>query len=356
MLSSFMTFNLIDIQIFNRLLLFKYFTGCWLTAIILLLSLLSFDASTDEYNHHAIIVSSYHESFEAERNMIQPLKSTLLTNTTTQTFYLNSKRLTSNLVQESSKAILKKIKSIAPDIVFLCDDNAIKLLINELLLQQQKVVILGVNENPRHYVSNQFFPFLHGVLERPLYLRAILELDEFYPNATKVTILMDNTVTSNIIKNQLFTDNTVQHDGITIGYKQVATFQQLKVFINQINNQPDHQLFVTTLFNLTDIENAENITYNSVLNWLNIHYKKPLFSFWKTKVREHRILAAYGPSEEEQGKAAAIMGNDILLGKKMAFHFVTPQNGLLHISQKQLDKFDLKMPNMYLSTETTNYK
>lgn len=356
MLNSSTTTNMINLQVINRLLFLKYFTGCGLTAIILLFSLFSADATSEEYNYRVIIVSSYHESFEAERNMIKPLKLALLAKTKTQTFYLDSKRLTSNLVQENSKVLLKTIKSIAPDIVFLCDDNAIKLLIKELLLQQQKVVILGVNANPRQYVSIQLFPVLKGVLERPLYFRAILELKKFYPHATKVTILMDNTVTSNIIRKKLFADKTVHHDGITVDYKQVATFQQLKTFINQINNQPDHQLFVTTLFNLTDPKNAEKKSYDSVLNWLNRHYQKPLFSFWKTKVREHLILAAYGPSEEEQGRAAASMGNDILLGKKVAYQFVTPQNGLLYISQKQLDKFDLKIPTIYISPELTIYR
>jgi len=347
---------MINRQVFNRLLSLKYFIGGGLTAFILLLSLFSLGVRSDEYNYRVLIVSSYHESFEAERNMIKPLKLALLANTNTQTFYLDSKRLASNLVQDNSKTLLKTIQSLAPDIVFLCDDNAIKLLSKALLLQQQKVVILGVNENPREYVNSQQFPLLQGVLERPLYLRAILALEQFYPSVTKVTILMDNTATSNIIKKHVFADEVVLHGRITVDYKQVASFQQLKAFIHKINNQPDHQLFVTTLFNLTDDKSAEPPSYDTVLSWLNMHYQKPIFSFWKTKVKEHLILAAYGPSEEEQGRAAANMGNDILRGKKMTYQFVTPKNGLLYISQKQLHKFDLKIPTIYKSSEATVYK
>ncbi len=320
----------------------------WFSIIILLFSWSSFDAFSAEYDYKILIVSSYHQSFEAERGMIESLNSSLLAKSKIQTMYLDSKQLPIKQVQKKAERLLTEIKNIVPDLIYLCDDNAIKFLAESLLLQQKKVVILGVNENPRNYVNSELMPFLQGVLERPLYIRAVLALKQFYPNATKVTILMDNTVTSNIIKKQIFSGEKTQRGQITIDYKQVASFKELKTFIQQVNDQPDHQLFLTTLFNLTDHKSAEYKSYSSKLTWLNEHYRKPLFSFWKTKVREHLVLAAYGPSEEEQGRAAAEMGNHILQGREIKHRFITPQNGRYYISQKQLDKFDLEIPATYL--------
>lgn len=317
---------------------------------------ISFSICSQDKIKKAIIVSSYHQEFEVQRNMLQTLRDNLAEKVQTSTLYLDSKRTTEKAVKVKTSQLLQRIKDAAPDVIFLADDNAVIHLAEKLLAQSFNVVILGVNENPRKYINNQIFPSLYGVLERPLYLRAIFELESFYPHATEVTILMDNTVTSNIIKKQVFADEIILRGRITINYKQVETFQELNAFINKINNQPEHQLFVTTLFNLTDQKSAKKKPYSSILNWLNMHYRKPIFSFWKTKVKDHLILAAYGPSEEEQGRAAASMGNDILLGKKFRYRFVTPQNGLFYISQKQLDKFDLKIPNIYLSAESTIYR
>jgi len=306
---------------------------------------ISFSTCSQDKIKKAIIVSSYHQEFEVQRNMLQTLRDNLAVNVQTSTLYLDSKRTTQKAVEVKASQLLQRIKGAAADVIFLADDNAVIHLAEKLLAQSFNVVILGVNENPRYYVDEAKFSNLKGVLERPLYLRAILELKPFYPSSTDITILMDDTVTSNLIHSKLFEDNEalIGRD-MTIRYKKITDFQSLVSFVETKNKDIGHELFVITLFNIIDKETGKIVAMNDILTWLNKHYRKPIYSFWKTNVKEHDVLAAYGSSEEAQGMNAAEIGNDIILGKKHFRDFVTPNEGTFYISDKQLEKYRIDIP------------
>lgn len=328
-----------------------------MTGVTIVLILFAFDVFSQDFNKKAIIVSSYHKNFEIQRNMLQALQDHLAKPMEVTTVYLDSKRISGIELELKADRILQQIIVASADVIFLCDDNAVKLLAETLLRQSMNVVALGINENPRYYVTDALFPKLKGVLERPLYLRTILELMPFYPLSTEVTVLMDETVTSKAVQTKLFgRKESIKHGNITVNYKKITDIQTLKAFVYAKNNEVNHELFVTTLYKVIDQNTNEVIASEDILKWLSRHYQKPIYSFWKTNVKEHLFLAAYGSSEEAQGRSAAEIGNGILVGKINKSAFITPREGLFFISEKQLNKRNIDVPNDIRSKEFITFK
>ncbi len=328
-----------------------------INGITIVMILLAFNVFSQGISKKAIIVSSYHQKFEVQRNMLQALQDNLAESITITTLYLDSKRTKGKALELKADKLLQQITAASVDIVFLCDDNAVKFLAEKLLRLSLNVVVLGINENPRYYVDSALFSKFKGVLERPLYLRAITELLPFYPLSTKVTVLMDDTVTSKVVHAKLFgRKESIKHGNITVNYKKITDIQALKAFVDAKNNEVNHELFVTTLFKVIDRNINEVVASDDILRWLSRHYQKPIYSFWKTNVKEHFFLAAYGSSEESQGSKAAEIGKEILFGKRNISTFSTPRKDLFFVSEKQLTKHNLNVPNEIKSKEFITFK
>lgn len=325
--------------------------------IVLFLFLNLFVTCSYADSYRAIVVSSYHAEFEARRGMIGELTKRLLDEVQVKMLYIDSKRNSAFNIAKRANKISKTIDTLTPDIIFLCDDASLKFLGEKLILQGYNVVFLGVNDNPRSYVKDEQFQQLYGVLERPLYLRGILELRFFYPTIETVTLLIDDTLTSNIILDDIFKGaNSIQLGELTVNFKKITTFQMLVDFIDLINKDENNQLFLISLHNLTQDNSGKVLSSFQAESYLAKNYKKPLFSFWREKVKQHKVLASYGISEKTQGQIAADIGNKLLLNNVIRKNILTPDKGILFISKKRLDEFSIILPEKLFETKTVLIK
>lgn len=309
----------------------------YLIFLILLYSKSSFSIVSQ---NSIAIVASYGHKLSIKRGIIESLKAQIKSVNSLHTFYLDSKNTKEEVYIKKAKLVLSNLLNLKPSLVFLIDDNALKLLGPSLLEKEIKVVFLGINGNPRDYVKPELLQQASGVLEKPLFLRGIFELRAFFKTAKKVTILFDNSQTSHILIEQIFSgDKLVRRDGLEIDYKQLSSFEELKKYIIISNKDKSKQIFMGTLHSLKNELNKKPISIKKTFNWVSEHYQYPIFSFWQDTIGANECLAAYGVDIKEQGVVAGKIGNLILQKKNYLTEIVTPNRGLLFLSKYQLKKY-----------------
>jgi ABC-type uncharacterized transport system substrate-binding protein len=295
----------------------------------------------------SLIVSSYHQELEAERGLVMALQKGMSSISNSTVLYMDTKRRTPNSFKEISLSIQNKILENKPDIVFLCDDNALKYLGDFLANKDVPTVFLGINGNPREYLGENHHK-LSGVLERGLYLRGILQLKQFFPKVKKISILIDNSLTAQSISQEMFkAQKSKKIKGISFTSKTLLTFDSFKQAIKDANQLSDTQLIIGPMHALQGKEPGSNIHYKTALKWASTHYKKPIFTFWKDFIGHDFLLGGYVIDVAKQGEIAAEMGQKILSKKPLGPQIVTPKTGVFVFSQKQLLKWKIDTSKIF---------
>ena len=297
----------------------------------------------------ALIVSSYHKDLEVMREMVGVLELRLKEKFKTHTVFMDTKRIERSKFNEAANRIKREVKSYRPDIIFLCDDNSLMLLGEYFLDEGFKVVFLGINNNPRKYIDINNFAKVSGVLERPLYLRGLIELKKiFFSNEESVTIIMDKSITSGIIKEELFHGKLRKKiSRLNLNYKEIDSIQELKKLILLGNNDSKNQIVLGSLHSLIDSDNGRVVDFNVSVKMAYELYQKPLYSFWKDAIGIELCLAAYGVDMGEQGALAAKLGEALIFKKGFKHSIKTPSKGVLFLNRKQIKKLGIKLSNKF---------
>jgi len=293
-----------------------------------------------------VIVSSYHEELENKRNMLGALKVGLDGVFTNKTFYLDSKRLSGEKTKEKANFIRTEINRIKPQLVFLSDDNALRLLGDYVVKHGYPLIYFGINDNPRKYLSHKSLSQSSGVLERPMYKRGIYEFRDFIPNAKMVTILLDNSPTSTAIIEELFGNKQkIPMGEISLNYKIVRDLKELSNTVNTINHQESHYLAAGTLHTLLDGD--RNISMEEVIFWLSQHHKRPLITFWSHYIDSELAMGGYVIKISEQGRIAAQLARELILQGDKRRKVSKPENGIFVISKSQIKRWGIEIPKKY---------
>lgn len=293
-------------------------------------------------DEHGIVVSSYHEELENKRGMIKALKDNLPEFIIPQTIYMDTKRLSKDLFEEQATSAKQQIKRVNPGYIFLCDDNAVKLLGEELLEQNYKVVFLGVNNNPRDYLSEKAMNKVYGVLEKPLYQRGLFELRKFYIS-NDITILFDDTVTSKVVIADIFNkQKTLKLDNLSINYKVINTVQELDDTILSLETNKV-QLILGPLHSVNDVATGETYNLDKTLNIIKQKYPYQFFGFWKHYVGSNAAVGAFGVDIIEQGIQAAQLTKLIASNSDTGSHIKIPKTGVYFFSRARLQELGIKL-------------
>lgn len=186
-----------------------------------------------------------------------------------QTFHLDRKRRTEPAFVDSiTTAALAAIRTFAPDVLIVSDDNAVK----EVVVPHFKegplpVVFCGVNWSCEQYGLPT--PHVTGMLE-------VLPIDEalrfcktLNPSAEKLTVISENSLSE--AKNSEFLDARYRAWGWTPRYALVDSFPQWKTAFLEANEESD-AVYVVTNGAIKGWQHEEARAF--VLE----HIKKPVFT------------------------------------------------------------------------------
>lgn len=168
----------------------------------LLTTLLLF--SSPSFSLDVFFVHSYHSQFPWVKEYITAFKETLNSESLLE-YEMDTKRLSKEHHSKKANEALTLIRNYRPKIVVTADDNALKLVGAETLKLNIPIVFLGVNANPRSYIS--LSSKVAGILERPLFQRGVIQLRKIIPHTKKVMILTEQGTTTDAIIETNFNNN-----------------------------------------------------------------------------------------------------------------------------------------------------
>lgn len=293
-----------------------------------------------------IIIESYNSEFKWDADYLREIKKRFDKKYNVTTFQLDTKRLP---LAEHSKIAQKAwalIESKKPVLVFLGDDAALKYLGQKLELKSIPTVYLGINNNPRTYFEKEP-KYVTGVLERPLIRRSSLFIKNIVPQTTRVLILFDNDITSQIVHEDFFKGNATSfYSGVSFDFKLISQYSQFqKEIINAETNKYD--AIIIGLYQALKDEQGVNVPAETVIKWSSQNAKKPIFGYWDFTIGKGKGVGGYVLSGTSQGIAAAELGQKILNNpKRLPFTYfpVFLQEGIFLFSKSELKRWKLTLP------------
>ncbi|OUR97379.1 hypothetical protein A9Q84_13725 [Halobacteriovorax marinus] len=243
-------------------------------------------------------------------------------------FYLDSKKKTLKKTMLDSIPILEKIIEINPKLVFLSDDNALRTLGPPLVQYGVKIVSLGINGNPRTYFNANDFFSVYGVLERPLFVRGIVEINRIVGYRHNILILFDDSETSKSIIESIFQNKTTKEIlKFRIKYQIVRNLNEIKMKINSIDKKNTH-LFLGPLHTIKrSAKNLDVMNYQEVLGKISSYYKSHYYSFWKDYIIPNGAKISYGVDLVDHSSISLDIAYKIINNTAPKLRFVTPENG-----------------------------
>lgn len=188
--------------------------------------------------HRILYINSYHNGYPASDEVCATIQdSVALWGDSLQVIYMDCKRNPSpEFAQQRAEEIMHSIRAYSPHGIIVSDDDAVKYIVADSLEHVDiPVVFCGVNWDckqynlPRHNVT--------GVLE-VLPLRSLLQrMHTHYPEAKKIAILSENTVSEH--NNSRILDPLYRSEGFEPSYFLVDEFDEWCSTFEQLNRECD---------------------------------------------------------------------------------------------------------------------
>ncbi len=305
-----------------------------------------FAATVGKKTKRILIVHSYHENQANHVGMMRAGVDEVLEHSGFQIkhFYMDTKRDNSpEWMTISGKLALDVVEMWRPDLVIAFDDNAQKYFAKFLANKENAplVVFSGVNADPAKYgfpASN-----VTGVLERPNVLESLVLLDKIYPKKIKkMLFLSDKTPTTDFFHAYVKTLNLPVE---IVATKQPLTFKEWKETVDKYKNKVDAiGVYVCRTVKRNSKSDA-TVPEKELIEYLNKTTKLSAVGFFDSAV-EAGTLCAVSVSMKEQGRQAAIIALDLLLGNKKIedIKIMPTKRGRIQLNLKVAQKKKIIIP------------
>ncbi|MGL1903625.1 MAG: hypothetical protein OCC49_15925 [Fibrobacterales bacterium] len=293
-----------------------------------------------------LLIESYHEDYQWSISVRKGLLKELSPSDTLISFCMDTKRLPADQFQSQADSAWAQYEKTNPTLVVLADDNALKYLGERLATTRTPVIYLGINNNPRNYLTKRHMN-ITGVLERPLLKRSIRFLYDIYPSK-KILILLDSGLTSNIMFQEVF-DNTYSQTllGAQIDVVNTKDFSHWKETVVG-SKKKGYDAIILALYQSL-FHKEKHIPSNAVMEWMQDNSPVPMFGFWDFSISKNGAIGGYVLFGETQGRAAGKMIVKIFNGAQPGSLIPeTPEKGTFLFSRKQLKKWNITLPK-YIS-------
>jgi ABC-type uncharacterized transport system substrate-binding protein len=290
-----------------------------------------------------LVVESYHAEYEWDREYCRAIKEHFGQHNRLIFYQMNTKRLPPREHRKMADAAWRAYKEIKPDLVFLGDDAALKLVGPQLAQEPTSVVYLGINSNPRYYFETPP-KNMTGVLERPLFKRCITLIKELIPGARRVLVLLDSDLTSRIIQREVFADQATQVvDQTQVDIRLVDSFRAWQELVTRTSGSYD--FIVLGLYHT--LRDATGVVMESeeVARWTSANSQAPLFGFWSFSIGREKAIGGLVLDSYEIGNMASDLALEIFGGTPPCQISPKYENkGLFLFSASQLAKWRLTLP------------
>ncbi|MDG3086363.1 hypothetical protein P7F88_09685 [Vibrio hannami] len=288
-----------------------------------------------------LVVESYHSEYVWDKSYTRGLNDVLADSYELVHFEMDTKRIPESEFQKRADSAWSMYKKISPDLVVLADDNSLKYLGHKFVDTQVPVVYLGINANPRAYGVAKATNF-SGVLERPLFRRSILMLNEVSP-MEKALLLLDSGETSKVIKNEMFFGkDSIVLGGTHVDIKLVSQFEEWQeLVLNSHFNGYD--VVIPALYHTISDISGNYVPPEHVIEWTSQNTPIPPFGFWDFSIGHTKNIGGYVVSGYEQGAAAGKIARKALEeGERIRPLMLN--KGQYVFSTNQLKRWAIKLP------------
>lgn len=290
-----------------------------------------------------LIIESYHQSFAWDASYREGITEALGDDYTIEYYEMDTKRVPANEFEHRANQAWSRYQLTQPDLVILGDDNALKYLGKRFEKTNTPVVFLGINNNPRRYIT--IGKNITGILERPLLKKSTATIKDIIPNCKKLLILFDNSTTSQVILDEEFRGNSsMTLAGIQTDLKLIDSYSQWQTETELGKGKYD-AIIIGLYFTLKDKE-GKSVSGDDVLNWTSKNSSVPVFAFWDFAVGENKAIGGLVLYGKTQGIAAGEIAKEILNGKEV--QKINPkvgEKGRYFFSKKGLERHHLVLPS-----------
>ena len=290
-----------------------------------------------------MVVDSYADDFAWVRNYQRGLREVLRQHQLVS-IALDTKKNPPSAFAAVADRAFERIRSERPALVILADDNATRLLGKRVADLGLPLVYLGVNGNPRTYdlpLSRQ----VTGVLERPLFRRAILSLRDFMmPAPKRVLVLFDDSETSNrILSDELSPQRLLHLPGMAVDVIQCHSFNCWQQAVSEAPGR-GYQALMVGLYQTLRREDDQPVLDDDVARWTYSNSALPAFALWDFSVGSDKLIGGLVMSGREQGREAGKRALMLLSGFDVASLPSTPAQGQLLFSRAALARWQVQLP------------
>lgn len=288
-----------------------------------------------------LVVQSYHPSLDWTRLTDQGIADILGAAYDIHTVHMDTKRLPKDSFTRQADLAWEKFLRLAPDLVMVGDDDALRLLGPRLARSTVPFVYFGINNNPRTYFTT-LPPTMVGVLERTPVIPWLRHLATILPSARRALVLFDDSDTSAGIIADTFQKRAVLNVGsLSVRHKIAQDWQDWQDAVRA----DDHDILVTPTFHAVKNRAGQSESWADVIVWTAANSPVPVFSNQDYTVHDRGVVGAYTLQGREHGRAAAAMALDILTGKRVTgIAHKTDVAGRFIFNQKGLDRHGIVLP------------
>ncbi|MEZ7198623.1 ABC transporter substrate-binding protein [Pseudodesulfovibrio karagichevae] len=293
---------------------------------------------------HVMVVNSYHAEHPWVRAHNAALLEKLAGKARVTCLDLDTKRIPRSQFREAAERAWRAVLADRPDVVVLTDDNAVRLLGRRVMDGGIPLVFLGVNDNPRKYLGGM--DAATGVLERPLFKRSLLYLQDILgPTLKRCLILFDRGETSLVIRETTFKNQTSLRLGKTdVDILFLDTVAQWREAILSARDK-NYDIIFAGLYHSFSDEAGNHIPSDDILAWSSANSPVPLFGYWDFAVGKGRAVGGLVNSGRPQGEAAAELVLRILAGERPgSLYPVIPKDGQFVFSRYELQRWGILVP------------
>lgn len=220
------------------------------------------------------------------------------------TEYLDSKRL--ELTTEYKNNFIQYLKlkyaNINPDLIYVTDDNALKLIAenhNKIFLKERErpVFFSGINDLSMHNIlPRKTFSGVYEVKE----IKPNIELiKQFSPQTRDIYFIGDDSETYQSIKKELILQ---EKDFTTMNFKYISS-QYISIILQKLPNKPRSFVLLTTIGNLKD-DNNNTLQPKESISIINQNQNLNILSMEDAYMYEG-VIGGYMTSANKQGEEAA---------------------------------------------------
>ncbi len=289
-----------------------------------------------------LIIESYHADYPWDQSYKEGIHSVIGDRYPLVNFEMDTKRLPKSAYAERAEAAWAYYQAVQPKLVFLGDDNALRLLGPRFAKTTTPVVYLGINNNPRHY-GIQDAKNITGVLERPRLSDAIFLIERLIASEDlNVLVLLDSGVTSQVVQSEVFdgkNEKQISHGHVSL--KRIDSWETWQSEVLQAK-QNGYQAIIPGLFHTLTDATGRHIDSEVVIRWTSQHTPVPPFAFWDFAVGDDKTIGGIVLHGKQQGITAGKIALQILQGTPPATIYPqTGEKGTFLFNRLQLKKWNL---------------